>query len=150
MKIALFLCLLGNLSASAQIQTIGALCAPSSAGEQDLKRLNIGSGHPIESSLEARKRFVAELLEQYPDDLFVHMESRTTFFSTAGALQVRDQYQSLAQKHPDSLMFKYLYARALVDIDTPKAIDLLREVNTADPGFAWTYLEFAGIYSREI
>ncbi len=146
MKIALFLCLLWNLLASAQTQTIGAVCAPSSDVEQALKRLSIGSGSPVESSLEARKRVVAELLQQYPDDLFVHMKSRTTFFSSAGALQVRDQYQTLAQQHPDSLMFKYLYARALVDIDTPRAIELLRQVETADPNFAWTHLEFAGIH----
>ena len=149
MRFALFLSLLWNLLASAQTQTIGAVCEPSSTVERALKRLNIGSGLPAESSLEfLRKRVLAELLQQNPDDLFVHMKSRTTFFSTAGALQVRDQYQTLAQKHPDSLMFKYLYARALVDIDTPKAIELLRQMETADPSFAWTHLEFAGIYWR--
>src|ERR1700687_284446 len=148
MKVPLFLCLLWSLTTPAQTQSIGAACAPSPEVEQALKRLDVGSGLPIESSLEARKKTLAELLQQYPYDLFVHMKSRTTFFSTAGALQVRDRYQTLAQQHPDSLMFKYLYARALVDIDTPKAIEVLRQVETEDPGFAWTYLEFAGIYWR--
>jgi thiol-disulfide isomerase/thioredoxin len=148
MKVPLFLFLLWSLTPPVQSQSISAACAPSPEVEQALKRLDVGSGLPIENSLEARKKTLTELLQQYPYDLFVHMKSRTTFFSTAGASQVRDQYQMLAQQHPDSLMFKYLYARALVDIDTPKAIEVLRQVETEDPGFAWTYLEFAGIYWR--
>jgi thiol-disulfide isomerase/thioredoxin len=146
MKILLSLFLLCSLAAQAQVQNARAICTPNPEVEYALTRLNIGGGAPVESSLEARKRILAELLQQYPDDLFVHMMSRTTFFSTAGELQLRDQYQALAQKHPDSLMFKYLYARALVDIDTPKAIELLKQVETADPGFAWTYIEFATIH----
>ena len=126
------------------------MCAPSPEVEQALKRLNIGAGRPVESTLATRKRVLAELLKQYPNDLFVHMESHTTIFSTAEEREVRDQYRELAQKHPDSLMFKYLYARSLVDVDTPRAIELLGQIQATDPDFAWTYLELAGIHLRGV
>jgi thiol-disulfide isomerase/thioredoxin len=148
MKVLVLLSLLLSISAPAQTRSPSATCAPTPEVEQALKRLNIGSGLPVENSLEARQRILAELLQQYPDDLFVHLESRTTFFSTARELQILDQYRALAGKHPDSLMYKFLYARALVDTDTPKAIELLKQVEVADPNFAWTYLDFAEIYLR--
>jgi thiol-disulfide isomerase/thioredoxin len=148
MKIFPLLCLLLSISASAQAQNASATCAPSPEVEQALKRLSIGSGLPVENTLEARQRILAELLQKYSDNLFVHMKSRTTFFSTARELQIIDQYRALAEKNPDSLMYKFLYARALVDTDTPKAIELLTQVEVADPDFAWTYLEFAGIHLR--
>jgi thiol-disulfide isomerase/thioredoxin len=47
------------------------------------------------------------------------------------------------------LQYQYLYARALVDIDTPWAIDLLKEIQTADPAYPWPYLEFAWIHSGQ-
>jgi hypothetical protein len=141
------LCLLCSFSIQAQTQTASTACVPSPQVEQDLKRLDIGNGLPVEKSLEAKKRIFGELLQKYPDDLFVHLEARGTFFSTIGQMAVVDQYRKLAQEHAKSLQYEYLYARALVDIDTARAIDRLKEIQTADPAYPWPYLEFAWIHS---
>jgi thiol-disulfide isomerase/thioredoxin len=147
MKFLPLLCLFCSLFTLAQTQNASNTCVPSPEVERDLKRLDIGAGLPVEKSLEARKKIFAELVQKYPDDLFMQLEARTMFFSTAGLLAARDQYQKLAQEHPKSLQYQYLYARALIDIDTPKAMDLLKQVETADPAYPWPYLEFAEIQS---
>jgi hypothetical protein len=147
MKFLPLLCLFCSLCAPAQTQNASTACAPSPEVERDLKRLDIGVGLPVEKSLEARKKIFAELVQKYPDDLFVHLQARTTVYSTSRLMAVRDQYQKLAQEHPKSLQYQYLYARALIDSDTPRAMDLLKQVETADPAYPWPYLEFAEIHS---
>jgi thiol-disulfide isomerase/thioredoxin len=149
MKFLPLLCLLCSLSTQAQTQTASTICAPSPQVEQDLKRVDIGNGLPVEKSLEPKQRILGELLQKYPDDLFVHLEARGTFFSTIGQMAVVDQYRKLAQEHPKSLQYQYLYARALVDMDTPRAMDLLNQVETADAAYPWPYLEFAWIHSGQ-
>ena len=115
--------------------------------ERDLRRLVVGSGQPIEKSLEARQKILAELLQQHPDDLFVHLEARDTIYSTMDRVSLVDRYQRLSQANPKSSQYKFLYARALVGRDTPRAMELLREVEAADPTYAWPYLEFAEIHA---
>jgi hypothetical protein len=112
-----------SFSIAAQTQTALNACEPSAEVKQSLKLLNFGSGRLIEKAVQAKKPILEQLLQQYPDDLFVHMEARQTAISTAGQTVVMERYRRLAENRPNSLQYKYPYARVLVDIDTPKAMD---------------------------
>lgn len=135
-----------SFSIAAQTQTTLNACDPSPEVKQSLKLLNFGSGLLIEKVAQAKKPILAQLLQRYPDDLFVHMEARQTAISTAEQTVVMEQYRRLAENRPNSLQYKYLYARVLVDIDTPKAMDLLKQLVAADPASPWPYLELAWVH----
>ncbi len=145
MKLLAVFSLLCSFLASAQVQDPSNVCAPSADVERDLKRLDIGHGLAVESSLAMRKQIFGELLQKYPEDLFVHREAVTTIFSKLEHQELVERYRKLEQEHPQSLEYQYLYARALVDLDTPQAMDLLKRVESAKPNYPWPYLESAEV-----
>ncbi len=146
MKFLVVLYLLCSFSAVAQVQPANSVCTPRAEVERDLKRMNFSG--PTETNLEQRRRTYRELLQRYPDDLFVHREAIATVLSTPQQTALVDEYRVLEERHPQSLQNKYLYARSLVGVDTPQAMDILRRVEAEDPHYPWPYLEFAEIYDR--
>jgi len=145
MKWLAVLSLLCSFLASAQGQSASNVCAPSPDVERDLKRLDIGHGQPVESSLAARKQIFDELLQKYPDDFFVHQEAVTMAFSGEEEKELVERYRKLEQEHPRSLQYQYLYARALVDVDTPQAMDRLKRIESVSPNYPWAYLQSADV-----
>ena len=142
MKLLLTVCIFCVFLQSAPSQNL-TTCAPSPEVERDLKRMDIGHNQPIEISLAARKKVLDELLQKYPDDLFVHRMAVTTVFSTNGKKELVERYRKLAQEHPESLQYQYLYARSLIDVDTPQAMSLLKGVESKSPNYPWAYLDSA-------
>jgi thiol-disulfide isomerase/thioredoxin len=56
-------------------------------------------------------------------------------------------FEKKLREHPDDPGYVYLYGRSLIGLRTPDAIVQLKRVVELAPGFAWTYLEFAQIYT---
>src|SRR5258708_5050951 len=124
MKFIAILSLLCSLTASAaQAQQSIPTCTPSAAVETDLKEMNFNG--PVETNLEQRRRVFRELLRKYPDNLFVHLQAMETVFLTSQHNAIIDEYRKLAEEHPKSLQYEYLYARTLVGTDTRQALQLL-------------------------
>jgi hypothetical protein len=146
MKILPLLCLACTLSAYVQIQAETPTCAPSPQVEQDLRHLDVGGGLLMEKAYEARKKIFAELIQQYPNDLFVNMRARELYFVQADLSAMVERYRKQFEADPNNLQRKYLYARALVGNDTPHAMELLKQVEASDPAYGWPHLEFAVIH----
>lgn len=145
MKLIAIFSLLCCLTVSVYAQQASSPCTPSAAVETDLKQMNFNG--LVETNLEQRRRVFRELLRKYPDDLFVHRRAIETVFLTSQHQALVDEYRKLAEEHPKSLQFEYLYARALQGTDTPQAIQLLKHVESEDAHYPWPYLEFAKIHS---
>lgn len=56
-------------------------------------------------------------------------------------------FETKMKEHPSDPRFLYLYGRSLIGKRTPDALVQLRRVVELEPGFPWTYLEFARIYA---
>lgn len=150
MRIALFSCLFFTLAVLAQTADPPPSCDPSPEIAKELKRLDIKENLPSKELLRRQKAILNELLAKYPDNLFIHASYVQTSWGHTNAdyrayTTVVSKYADLAKVHPNSLQFRYLYARALVDIDTPKAIDLLKQDLAIDPTYPWPHLGLAYI-----
>jgi len=147
MKPLLIILLVSCLYVSLHAQGDPAACAPSPEVTQDLKRLDVGRGRPVESSLAVRRRILEELVKKYPDDLFVHRQLAVNYFSSTRQMELVEQYRKLERAHPGSVQYEYLYARALDGVDTQQALTIFAQVNAAAPDFPWAYLDLAYIHS---
>lgn len=97
------------------------------------------------------------LLKKYPNDYFVQSQyvyemmapdpSTSGFPSEKGTLQVIAEYKKLHQEHPDDPAIEYLYAKTLIDRDTPQAIQLLNDALRKNPAFPWPHEDLIRIYA---
>ncbi len=103
-------------------------------------------GHEHE---QAQKDLVRRLLREHPDDLFVHLRYQRVFRGQTGAGReaVITRYQELAKSHHGDVRYQFLLAEALLDKDTPQAMQLAQKIIAADPGFARAHLLLADVYS---
>ena len=140
-----FLMLLPALLPGAETQR---WCEASPGIRQELKGLQSpalqGQGRE-----QAQKDIVQQLLQEHPDDLFIHLRYQRTFrgHTEAERQALIDRYQKLEQSHPGDSRYQFLYAEALLDKDTPQAMQLAQKIITADPGFARAHLLLADAFS---
>jgi thiol-disulfide isomerase/thioredoxin len=120
-------------------------CSVGAGVARELNRLDVEPPLPM----DARRAFLEKLLLKYPEDFFVN--ARYVQLLRSGGKQkdaesLIEKYRGLATAHPNSLQYQYLYARALVDTDTPKAVDLLQKSIAKDSSYPWPYLGLAKIH----
>jgi hypothetical protein len=78
----------------------------------------------------ARIAALQVLLKRFPDDVFVHRQ----YLAAAQGPTLKDReaviavYRALADAHPNSALYSYLAARALIGANTKQAIPTLEEV----------------------
>ncbi len=58
-----------------------------------------------------------------------------------------DEYRKKLEQHPDDPQYLYLYGRALMGADTPKAIDSFNRAIAKDPDLLWTYWSLMEVYT---
>ena len=92
-----------------------------------------------------RQAAYEELVRKLPEDIFVRLFDYPGWTSPGSAERnaAIEKFAVLAKAHPDGIADRYLYARLLVDTDTPQAIEILRNVTAADPGFPWAHVTLA-------
>jgi hypothetical protein len=123
-------------------------CEPTPSTRRDLKRL--GEFEDLQG-IRLRSTEVAlldNLLKQRPDDVFLHLSyQRFTEPPTAAERSgITERYKKLADSHPGSAEYAYLYAAALVDANTPEAISLLKRILSDGSNYPLAHLELAEIY----
>jgi predicted Zn-dependent protease len=89
-----------------------------------------------------------ELLKRRPDDVFLHLSYQQSAYPSTVAERgkVIERYKQLADSHPGSLEYAYLYAAALVGTHTPEAISRLKQILSANPKYPLAHLELARTY----
>jgi hypothetical protein len=118
-------------------------CEMSDATREALKALD-AKDLTGEKNRAARRSVADELAAKYPDDLFIHLRVQQLNRSTVAARDTMVAgYRVLSAAHPHDAFYTYLYARALTDLDTPRAVELLKKI----PEFPWSHVGLAQIYS---
>lgn len=123
-------------------------CEASAGIRHEFDRLQASDLHGKERE-QAQKALVEQLLAKYPHDLFVHLHYQSIFRGRTEAERqaLIDRYHKLAESRPDDAAYQFLYAEALLDNDTPQAIELAQQIVAADPAFTRAHLLLADIYS---
>jgi len=126
-------------------------CAPASQIQAELQK---AAATPVKDPTDFDHNmapFLA-LRTRYPSDLFVHerYQDAVNQYGIEGHLRaLTNEYQDLSLKHPDDLMYRYLYARSLMGRGTASAIQSLSEMAAANPNFASAHRTLAEIYGSE-
>jgi len=98
-------------------------------------------------------KHVAPLLAlraRHPNDLFAHelYQDAVQRYGIEGHLRkLTEDYQVLSMRHPDEMMYVYLYARSLIGRNTPSALQQINELLAAKPDFAPGHGSLAEIYA---
>ena len=58
-----------------------------------------------------------------------------------------DHYRDLLAQHNNAPQYRYLYAKALIDSDTPQAITVLEKLAAETPEFPWAHLGLAEVHT---
>ena len=123
-------------------------CEASAVIRHELNRFQLPAlqGHEHE---QAQRDLVQRLLRQHPDDLFVHLRYQRVFRGQSGAGReaVIKRYQELANSHSGDVLYQFLLAEALLDKDTPQAMQLAQKIIASESGFARAHLLLADVYS---
>jgi len=100
---------------------------------------------PEETDRMARINAFRELLERFPNDLFVHQRYQDTAkYPTAKERDaVIAEYRALADKYPDSPLYAYLAARAQIGVNTKQLIPQFDRLAASVPS---AYLNLVNIY----
>jgi thiol-disulfide isomerase/thioredoxin len=111
----------------------GAICEESASTRHALHELR--DDLPMtEAVIQERRRAIGKLIEQNPDDVFLHLDYLLD--SDRGGNQKTAtiaRYKKLLDEHPGNSMYPFLYAVALIDRDTPQAISRLKAIPENDP-----------------
>jgi hypothetical protein len=122
-------------------------CEPSAATRYLLTQIQRINGESRAADLQ-RLALLNNMLAQHPDDVFLHRAyqnyARRDSRTDADALIAR--YRGLAEKHPANPAYTVLYANALVDTDTPKAISLYKDAISSDSPNPLAHLGLAYVY----
>jgi hypothetical protein len=158
-----FLFLFGSSNLSAQ--TNAPMCSPPPKVRAALNHIDTQREGPNESDYEFWLSLRAELkalLQRHSSDFFVQRAyvgerivgglmgpdpSTGGFQSEKGRLQAIGEYKALHEQHPDDAVIEDLYAKTLIDRDTPAAIKLLDDSLQKKPSFPWPNLDLARIHS---
>ncbi len=123
------------------------LCEASSDLQRDLEHASSPASEPINFD-----DFIAPfraLRERLPEELFVHMRYQDAVNERGieGHLkQMVEEYSALRDAHPGSILYRYLFARALEGRSTRQSIMILEEVLASNPDFAPAHRTLAEIY----
>lgn len=100
------------------------VCAPTPEVLQALLRLRI----PEMSRANIREQ-IEVLMQKHPENFFVleRYEREFHFEKPERRQQLQKQFKQLLASHPQNPEFTILYAKSLLDTDTPQAIDLLKK-----------------------
>lgn len=100
---------------------------------------------PEESGRMARINAFRALLEQFPNDLFVHQRYQDTakYPTSKERDAVIAEYRALADKRPDIPLYAYLAARAQIGVNTKQLIPQFEKLTASVPS---AYLNLVNIY----
>ena len=141
--------LIAGLAVSGQAQQPrDGLCEASPAVQQALEALSDDDA-PMSARKEEQLSVLRSLLQQYPNDLFVHKRYQDVARSgmDADLRGLTEQYRALLDKRPNDPVYLYLYGRLLVGRKTPEAQAQMEKALQQNPNFPSAYLSLAGIYS---
>lgn len=148
MRLAIALSLFIFSTGLLAITTRATDCEPSDETRQALKRFEI-EDQSGKSLGEKHKMILQDLLAQHPDDVFLHLRYQEIAGeeSIPERNAVVERYKVLADAHPHSAEYLFLYANALVDANTPQAIAELQKIVSTEPSYPLAHLELAEIYN---
>jgi len=121
--------LTSGVEASASQSSDAPVCEASAGTRRALEEWNHRDTYSTSGRVEYRKAIDA-LLAKNPDDVFLHLDYIRTEnqASKAEAAAALERYKTLMEKHPGNSEYEFLYAAALIDNNTPKAIERLRRI----------------------
>jgi thiol-disulfide isomerase/thioredoxin len=94
---------------------------------------------------EQQKALLQKAMADRPSDVFLHLRyQRMAAETDAGRGALAERYQTLADQHAGDPEYTVLLANTWVDVDTPKAIALLKQ---AAPSYPLAHLLLADIFS---
>jgi thiol-disulfide isomerase/thioredoxin len=96
-----------------------------------------------------QKAILEELLAEHPGDLAVQMRYQDFLRSRQRRDELQmliDKYRQLATDEPNDPQSEYLYARALIGTETPKAMQILQTSAAKFPEYPWLHMGLASIY----
>lgn len=123
-------------------------CEPSPEVRQQLKRTELRDLKGEERIAE-QKKMLDELAAQSPDEFFFQLryQSIALWRTEPARKALIARYEALEREHPEDPRYQFLYAKALVDTDTPRAIDIAKKILDSDPQFAPARVLLADIFS---
>ena len=143
----LVLCAL--FAAAVRAETVD-VCSPAPAVKESLDRLPRQT--PAETGWQFHEKSgaaIRALLNQYPDDIFVHRANiRSTDWKDKDKFIA--EYKARHEQHPDSAPWSYLYGMTLVGRQSKDAIRLFTGALEKDPKFPWPHLQLVDIYNSEV
>ncbi len=141
--------LVAGLAASGQAQSLDNRCEAPPAVKRALETL-AANDDALTSAARKEKHLTAlrSLLQQYPDNLFIHKSYQAT---ARGGIdtdpkELIEQYRVLLGKRPNDPVYLYLYGRLLIGRKTPEAREHIEKALRHDSDFPWPYLALANIY----
>lgn len=92
---------------------------------------------------------ITNLLARYPGNLFVYLrdQSITNRATKADRQAMIARYHKLMAAHPNDPLYQFLYAHALLDVNTPQSIQIAKKLLAEDPDFARAHVLLADAYS---
>lgn len=132
---------LGTLATAAEFP-----CEPGSSTREALKRLDVQNLTGVKRT-EAQRGILEGLLAANPDDMFLHLRKIDLDRSSAARQAAIDRYRALSEKQKDNHLYAMLYAKALIGTDTPRALEMLKQLSNSDAKLAWPNMLLADIYS---
>jgi thiol-disulfide isomerase/thioredoxin len=114
---------------------------PACETPQELRRFY----NTIKNAPGQRVAMLKDRLAADPDDLYLNRWYIESPMFQPGALAA--EYKSKLDGRPDDPVFLYLYGRAVMGADTPKAIESFQRAIAKDPKFPWTYEALRDIYA---
>lgn len=121
--------LTSGVEAPASQSSDAPVCEASAGTRRALEEWNHRDTYSTSGRVEYRKAIDA-LLAKNPNDVFLHLDYIRTEnqASKAEAAAALERYKTLMEKHPGNSEYEFLYAAALIDNNTPKAIERLRRI----------------------
>ena len=124
----------------------GPICEESASTRYALHQLR--DDVPLtQAVVQERRQAIGKLIEQNPDDVFLHLDyllNGDRGGSEKTATIVR--YKKLLAEHPGNSMYRFLYAVALIDRDTPEAISRLKSIPENDPFAPMSHAQLGELY----
>jgi len=143
----LLLCVL--FTAAVRAETVD-VCSPAPAVKASLDQLP--RQMPAETGWQFHEKSAAAirpLLNQYPDDIFVH-RAYIRSIDWKDKDKVIAEYKARHEQHPDRASWSYLYGMTLVGRQSKEAIKLFTGALERDPKFPWPHLQLVDIYGSEV
>jgi len=128
-------------------RTLLAACDPDPATENALRAYLHGRDLSFANLLSDQEIF-EELLREHPDSAYLNSwgQGRSKYVTKTREAMLK-KYADLWQQHPSNPEYEYLHALSFTNIDTPKAIDLLKAALARHPAYPWPHTALAEIYA---